>query len=73
MKALISLSVVFLSLSLTAQTNTATWYYNDTSGNGIQSLANTASGSSSTAMGYQTTASGITKTAMGSETIASGN
>ena len=37
MKTFISLSALFLSLSLSAQSNTATWYYNDTSGNGIQS------------------------------------
>ena len=53
MKTFISLSALFLSLSLTAQTNTATWYLNDTSGSGIQSTTNTASGSYSTAMGKQ--------------------
>ena len=73
MKTFISLSALFLSLSLTAQTNTATWYLNDTSGNGIQSqFSNTASGSFSVAMGIETTASGDYSTAMGGGTIASG-
>ena len=71
MKTFISLSALFLSLSLTAQTNPATWYLNDTSG-GIQSHSNTASGVYSTAMGYYTTASGDFSTAMGYQTIASG-
>ena len=34
MKTFISLSALFLSLSLTAQT--ANWYFNNTSGSGIQ-------------------------------------
>ena len=72
MKTFISLSALFLSLSLTAQTNTATWYLNDTSGNGIQTSSNTASGSVSVAMGVGTTASGQFSTAMGVETTASG-
>ena len=72
MKTFISLSALFLSLSLTSQTNPATWYLNDTYGNGIQSDTNTASGSYSTAMGYDTTASGNYSTAMGYSTIASG-
>ena len=72
MKTFISLFALFLSLSLTAQTNTATWYINDTSGNGIQSSSNTASGSFSVAMGIGTTASGKYSTAMGVETTASG-
>ena len=58
MKTFISLFALFLSLSLTAQTNTATWYLNNTSGSGIQSETNTASGNYSTAMGRETTASG---------------
>ena len=66
MKTFISISALFLSLSLTAQTNTATWYYNDASGNGIQSINSTASGYYSTAMGFGTTASGNTYTSMGS-------
>ena len=45
---------------------------NASSANGIQSNNNTASGSSSTAMGDETTASGTSSTAMGSETTASG-
>ena len=72
MKTFISLSALFLSLSLTAQTNPATWYYNDTSGSGIQSPTNTASGSVSVAMGLGTTASGQFSTSMGVETTASG-
>ena len=74
MKTFISLFALFLSLSLTAQTNTATWYSNDTSGSGIQSeFSNTASGSFSVAMGIGTTASGFLSTAMGDSTTASGN
>ena len=72
MKIFISLSALFLSLSLTAQTNTANWYLNDTSGNGIQTSSNTASGSVSVAMGVGTTASGQYSTSMGVETTASG-
>ena len=72
MKTFISLSALFLSLTLTAQTNTATWYFNDTSGSGIQSPNNTASGIYSTAMGYQTEAIGGHSTAMGFNTRASG-
>ena len=73
MKTLIPLFAIFLSLSLTAQTNPATWYSNDTSGSGIQSPTNTASGNYSTAMGHQTTASGYASTAMGEGTTASGS
>jgi len=72
MKTLIPLFAIFLSLSLTAQTNPATWYSNDTSGSGIQSPLNAASGSRSTAMGEGTTASGSRSTAMGFFTTASG-
>ena len=72
MKTFISLSALFLSLTLTAQTNTATWYFNDTSGSGIQSPNNTASGIYSTAMGLDTTASGDVSTSMGRDTSASG-
>ena len=71
MKTLLSLSALLITLTLTAQFNTATWYLNDTSGNGIQSETNTASGYYSTAMGYQTTASGDASTAMGYQTTAS--
>ena len=87
MKTLISLFALFLSLTLTAQANSATWYLNNTSGNGIQSLNNAASGtrsiamgslstaigSYSTAMGYNSEASGLMSTAMGSDTTASGD
>ena len=73
MKNLISLFAIFLSLSLTAQTNTANWYFNDTSGSGIQSPTNTASGAYSTAIGTFTEAIGYVSTAMGYETTASGN
>ena len=73
MKSLLSLSALLITLTLTAQSNTATWYLNDTSGSGIQSNNNTAIGDFSTAMGYQTTASGVISTALGSDTTASGN
>ena len=73
MKTFISLSALFLSLSLTAQTNHATWYLNDANGNGIQSSTSLASGNYSTAMGYETTASGWLSTAMGEGTTASGD
>ena len=73
MKTILSLSALLITLTLTAQTNTATWYLNDTSGNGIQSNNTTASGEGSTAMGYNTTASGSWSTAMGFYTTASGN
>ena len=87
MKIILSLSAILITLTLTAQTNTATWYLNDTSGDGIQSPISTASGNFSiamgknttasgdysTAMGYQTTASGVVSTAMGYATTASGD
>jgi hypothetical protein len=57
MKTLLSLSALLITLTLTAQTNTATWHLNDTSGTGIQSPTNTASGYSSTAMGNRSKAS----------------
>ena len=72
MKTFISLFALFLSLSLAAQTNPATWYLNDGSGSGIQSPTNFASGDYTIAMGYETTASGYVSTAMGSGTTASG-
>ena len=46
---------------------------NDTSGNGIQSNTNTASGDYSTAMGFETKAEGAYSTAMGYKTEAEGN
>ena len=58
MKTLLSLSALLITLTLTAQSTTATWYFNNTSGNGIQSNNNVASGNHSRAMGYDTTASG---------------
>ena len=67
MKTFISLSVLFLSLSLTAQTNPATWYLNDESG-GIQLATNNASGTYSTAMGQLSEASGNYSTAIGRNT-----
>lgn len=73
MKAILSLFALFLSLTLTSQSQTATWYLNDISGNGIQSPSNTASGVYSTAMGSETTASGNASTAMGTNTTGSGN
>ena len=51
MKTLLSLSALLITLTLTAQSNTATWYLNDTSGNGIQDINANASGSHSFAMG----------------------
>jgi hypothetical protein len=72
MKTLLSLSALLITLTLTAQSNTATWYLNNTSGSGIQSETNTASGNYSTAMGRETTASGDYSTAMGDYTTASG-
>ena len=72
MKTLLSLSALLITLTLTAQSNTATWYLNDSSGNGIQSSSNTASGYISIAMGRETTASGTYSTAMGRSTTASG-
>ena len=73
MKNLLSLSALIITLTLTAQSNTATWYLNDTSGDGIQSPTSSADGGSSTAMGYRTTASGDYSTAMGYRTTASGS
>ena len=73
MKKLLTLSALLITLTLTAQSNTATWYLNNTSDNGIQSITNTASGDFSTAMGNDTTASGNTSTAMGWDTTAFGD
>ena len=73
MKTLLSLSALLITLTLTAQSNTATWYLNDTSGNGIQSNNNTASGDASTAIGFLTRASKVGATAMGYQTKASGD
>ncbi len=73
MKTLLSLSALLITLTLTAQSNTATWYLNDTYGNGIQSPTNTASGDQSTAIGAYTEASGYSSTAMGLGTTASGS
>ena len=70
MKTFISLFALFLSLSLTAQTNTATWYLNDTSGNGIQSDTNTASGDYSTSMGRNTIASDMSSLVIGQWNLA---
>ena len=72
MKKLLTLSALLITLTLTAQSNTATWYLNNTSDNGIQSITNTASGDFSTAMGNDTTASGVVSTAMGINTEALG-
>jgi hypothetical protein len=73
MKTLLSLSALLITLTLTAQSNPAIWYLNDTSGNGIQSNNNSASGNASTAMGINTEASGDFSTAMGRDTEASGD
>ena len=80
MKTLLSLSALLITLTLTAQYRTANlndriaiWYLYGTSGTGIQSNNNTASGDASTAMGVSTIASGGASTAMGASTIASGD
>lgn len=70
MKTLLLQSAFLISLTLTAQSNTANWYFNDTSGNGIQSDTNTASGRYSIAMGENTVASGTNSTSMGYQTVA---
>ena len=44
MKTILSLSALLITLTLTAQSNPATWYLNDFNGNGIQSPTSTASG-----------------------------
>ena len=72
MKTILSLSALLITLTLTAQSNPATWYLNDTSANGIQSDTNTASGDYSMATGYENIASGQYSTARGEGTIASG-
>jgi len=73
MKTLLSLSALLITLTLTAQSNPATWYLNNTSGSGIQTYDATASGDFSTAMGRETIASGDFSTAMGYYTTASGD
>jgi hypothetical protein len=73
MKTILSLSALLITLTLTAQSNTATWYLDDTNGTGIQSINSVASGHYSTAMGYYTTASGNVSTAMGNNTTARGD
>ena len=73
MKTFISISALILSLTLTAQTNTANWYYNDSGLTGIQSPSNTASGNFSTAMGRDSQASGEYSTAMGNYSKAIGS
>ncbi|MDG1822829.1 MAG: tail fiber domain-containing protein [Flavobacteriaceae bacterium] len=71
MKTILKLSALLITLTLTAQSNTATWWLNDTSGNGIQSQSSTASGNASTAMGSSTEASGDYSITMGGGTTAS--
>ena len=73
MKIILSLSAILITLTLTAQSNIATWYLNNTSGTGIQSPTSVASGNYSTALGYNAIADGSTSTAMGYATIASGD
>ena len=68
MKNLVFAFALLCSTSLVAQ-----FSFNATSGNGIESATNTASGYYSTAMGFQTTASGGFSTAMGDGTQASGD
>ena len=73
MKTLLSLSALLITLTLTAQSNPATWYLNDTSGNGIQSpFGSTASGEYSTAIGANAAASGYGSLAAGVNLNASG-
>ena len=72
MKTLLSLSALLITLTLTAQSQTANWYEND-SAYGIQTQSCTASGFFSIAMGRFTTASGDYSTAMGRDTTASGD
>tara|TARA_B100001057_G_scaffold369968_1_gene373767 strand:+ start:89 stop:445 length:357 start_codon:yes stop_codon:yes gene_type:complete len=71
MKIILSLSAILITLTLTAQSNIATWYLNNTSGTGIQSPTSVANGNYSTAMGYNAIADGLVSTAMGYATIAS--
>ena len=66
MKTLLSLSALLITLTLTAQSTTAS--HSTAMGDNT-----TASGYASTAMGSNTTASGIVSTAMGNYTTASGN
>ena len=73
MKTILSLSALLITLTLTAQSNTATWYLNNTSGNGIQSPTSTASGNFSNALGFQTEASGDYSTTLGVGSIAFGS
>ena len=73
MKTLHSLSTLLITLTLTAQPNTATWYLNDTSGNGIQTFGAYATGGYSLAMGDNATSSGFNSRALGIDTTASGN
>lgn len=67
MKYLIMILAFLMTISISAQ-----WSFNTTSGSGIESSSNTASGFSSIAMGEYTTASGGISTAMGNTTGASG-
>jgi hypothetical protein len=55
---------------LTNLTSSSLFSLNDTSGNGIQSATNTASGNYSIAIGENTVASGTNSTAMGFQTVA---
>ena len=64
MKKLLTLLALTISFSINAQ-----WY---TNGTGIQSLSNSAIGSYSISMGFDTTASGHSSTSMGIFTSASG-
>jgi hypothetical protein len=72
MKTLLSLSALLITLTLTAQSNTATWYLNDTSGGGIQTFGAYATGGYSLAMGDNATSSGFNSRALGIDTTASG-
>jgi hypothetical protein len=72
MKTILSLSALLITLTLTAQSNTATWYLNDTSGDGIQTFGVYATGGYSLAMGDNATSSGFNSRALGIDTTASG-
>jgi hypothetical protein len=73
MKTILSLSALLITLTLTAQSNPATWYFNDTSGTGIQIFGAIATGNYSLAVGDNATSSGSSSKALGVDTTASGN
>ena len=64
-------TTAFMSVPYALKSGNSVFKFN-TNGSGIQAPSDTASGSASTAMGYQTTASGTGSTAMGYGTVATG-